>query len=248
MKYKESEIQSQKPNTNVKGVSDNAPNIPKTPKLLKKLQINKKLLNPPEKSKQKALILIIILCVVVGGFFYWWKFYETPVEKWDEAEYSKPEDYVEKQTDKGILIENKKAGISFIVPEGWRVEKERYTDCIALFSHNAIEKSFVMESGCKIRIEARNIKAGLDSIEQTLREGHKSRGYIDEYETAYIDNYSGLKNTSGIKSLDQHYIGIYIPAGIFSRKVYSIGVSSLVQDKEICIQEFDQFLKTVSIK
>ena len=196
-------------------------------------------------------LVVFLICLILAGtaIFYYWEYYETPVEKWDEAEYSKPEHYIEKQTDKGILIENKKAGISFMVPSGWRVEKEKYLDYIALFSQGAEEESFIVKNGCKIKAEVRNIKVSLASIEQALRIGHKSWGDIDQYEIIVVGRHRALKNVTGITSLAQYYVGIHVPVkNMLGNKVYSFGVNANIQDQEECTQAFEQFLKTVVIK
>jgi len=200
--------------------------------------------------KRKIFILgILVLLLIAGGFFWWWKYYETPPEKWDEAKYSKPEDYEIIETPEGTFVENKKAGLSFKVPEGWRVEKEKYSDYVALLSPDAKEISFIIEDGCKIKAEVRYIKTTLQTIEQVLQKRHKNWGYMDTYEIIEVDKHKGLKNITGIETLKQHYIGVHIPVvGFFESKTYSLGVNSNFEDREICAQAFEQFLKTVSIK
>jgi len=200
-------------------------------------------------GKKRFFILFIAISILLtGGFFYYWFFYETPPEKWDEAEYSKPEDYVVKKTLEGTIVENKKAGISFRVPDGWRVEKERYRDYIALFSPDAEEISFIVKSGCKIKIEGRYIKTSFKTVEKVLKKGHENWGYVDEYKIINVDEYKALRNITGIMALDQYYIGVHVPIKtIFKNRIYSFGLNSSFQDKERCAREFDQFLKTVLI-
>ena len=202
-----------------------------------------------KKRKRIFVSAIIILILVAGGFFYWWEFYETPPDKWHEAEYSPPEDYEIIETGDGVFVENKKAGLSFKVPDGWRVERERYGTSLVMYSQEAEEeKSFLMKKGCKIYGEVTYIKISLQVIEQGLRKRHETWGYIDEYEIVEVDHRDALKNTTGIISLSQQGVGIHIPVkGLFESKLYYLSLSSNIQDRKKCIQEFEEFLKTVSI-
>lgn len=204
------------------------------------------------RSRKKVFLglVALLICLILAGtaIFYYWEYYETPVEKWDEAKYSKSEDYIEKQTDKGILIENQKAGISFVVPEGWRVEKEEGEDHVALFSYLA-EGTLMMQRGCKITVEAQYIKTNLRAIEDLLRKAHKEWGYIDEYEIVSMGKRQALKNTTGIASLEQFGTGVHVPVrGLVKNRLYYLGLSANVRDKDDCTQEFEEFLKTVIIK
>ncbi len=198
-------------------------------------------------KKRFFIPLIAISILLAGGFFYYWFFYETPPEKWDEAEYSKPEDYVVKKTLEGTIVENKKAGISFRVPDGWRIERAKGKSYVLLFAPDA-EGTLIMKKGCKIMIEVKYIKTSFKSIECSMKKAHEKWGYVDEYEIIVISDKRALKNITGIATLDQYGIGIHIPArNVFKNKLFYLGLSSNLVDRERCTREFDQFLKTVLI-
>jgi len=203
-------------------------------------------------NKKIFILIIAVLVLIFGGFFYYWQFYETPPEKWDEAEYSKPEDYLVVETPEGIIVENKKAGLSFRVPEGWRVERPEYGNYIAIYSPNAIGRAREgrIENGCEVIIEIMNIKTSIKTLEKRLKELHKKWEYPEEYEIVVMKGHKGLKNVTGIPAFNLYGIGVHLPIKeLFGKsRLYYLSISSDLENKEQCAQEFEQFLKTISIK
>ena len=201
-------------------------------------------------GKRKIFVLgILVLLLIGGGCFWWWKYYETPPEKWDEAKYSKPEDYEIIETPEGTFVENKKAGLSFKVPEGWRVEKKNKKQ-IFLFSSGAIEKNlYIMETGCRIfPVVLYNINTSIETLREELNKS-MWRPHLVTIEVINIDGHKALKYTA--ESSEFYRIGVSVPIQnfIFTKsRVYSFGLDSAPKDKEKCIQEFEQFLNTISIK
>jgi hypothetical protein len=194
-----------------------------------------------EIKKRRLVIWIIILFLVLVSIFYFLWNYKTPEDKWEDMEYARPEDYVIE----GNMVKNPKYGLSFEIPEGWRVEKN-YNDFIAFYSPDA-EGTFIMKKGCQIISEIREIKTDIETIEKRSRKMHEGWDSIDEYGRVKISGYEALRNITG--TAQQHYIIIDIPIqkglkGIF----YTFGVASNVNDKEKCSQVFENFLKSITIE
>jgi len=190
----------------------------------------------------------LILISAIAGFFYYWQIYKTPPEKWAEAKYSPAEDYKITEENGEKFIENKKAGISFKVPNGWRIEKPQGRDYVALLSPEA-KNTLFLENGCKIIIETRYIKTDIETIEKELRRAHKSWGKVDEYEKINFSGKETLKNKVEIESADQFGTGLHIPKiGFLKNKTIYAGLSSHRKDKDVCWKNFQNFLSTVSIE
>lgn len=205
--------------------------------------------------KKKILIpLVFVFAAITGGFFWWWKYYETPPEKWAEAEYSKPEDYVVIETPEGTVVENKKAGLSFKVPEGWKVEKPpgEVRDFIRLYSPGAREKSvLILESECRIVPDVQYITASIKTIENALLRDMWAP-YLVSTKIIEISNREALRYVAESSELSFYRMAILVPIkNVFplkNNKVYSFVLDSALQDKEWCLQEFEKFLETVSIE
>jgi hypothetical protein len=207
---------------------------------LGKVRTNKKILVP----------LAIFFLSVAGGFFYYWLFYETPPEKWEEAGYSQQEDYILKETAEGKIIDNRKAGLKFKVPDGWRLERPSYSDYLVLYSPEAkgSAKEGKIEKGCEIIVEIMDIKTSVEAIEKRLRYLHQEWG-PEEYELLEVSGKKGLKNIAAIPSLNLTGIGVHIPIRkILGSQLYYLSVSANLEEKDFCGQAFDGFLEGVEIK
>ena len=202
-------------------------------------------------AKKIILVVVIVLFLVVGGFF-WWQNRETPVEKWDEAEVSRRADYNIKETPEGQFIENEKAGISFLIPKEWILEDDpSYFSRISFHNPDAKfdeKRSYILEKGCVIDVYINYIKTNLDTLEKFINEDFsKSSSVIkvNKSSKTKISNYTALRYEYDAENLKMAYISIDIPS---KNNLYKILLSNPIQEKERCIQEFDKFLETVSIK
>lgn len=205
-------------------------------------------------NKKFLPIVILVLLLVVGGVFWWRQTQETPPEEWEKAEYSKSEDYVVKETAEGKIVENKKAGLSFRIPEGWRVEKPPpgVRDFIRLYSSKAEEKNIlIIEKGCRIVPDVQYITASIDTIREELAKDIW-KPYLISTEIIKIDTQESLKYIAESPELKFYRVGVGIPVrSIFpfkKNKVYSFVLDSAFQDKEKCLEIFNEFLKTISIE
>ena len=197
-------------------------------------------------NKKIIFSLIIVLLLIGGGFFWWWQGREIK---------GSPEDYVIIETEEGKIVDNKKAGLTVKVPEGWEVEKMEIKEGSVLIHTLDIEgKEWngmmvpPLIKGCGIEIAVvynKYKKMDLEEIEKevkTLQWALQIKS--EEFEKVTINNWQALKNTFESEELGS-VISIYI---LLKNKLYNVGLYFAPNEKERCVQEFDKFLETVSIQ
>ena len=192
-------------------------------------------------KRQKLIILAIIILVLGGGLFYWQ----------NREIKGSPEDYVIKETEEGTIVENKKAGLTVQVPEGWEVKKIELLEGSVVFYTPDIEGVWKngmvnppLTKGCGIETAVVYKKMDFEEIKKEIEEMHIGLGIkSDKFELTTINNRSVLKNT-----FDSIVSGPSINI-CFSDKntLYSFGLFWGSDEKEECIEKFDEFLKTISI-
>ena len=194
-------------------------------------------------NKKVIFIFIIVLLLIVGGFFWWWQGREIK---------GSPEDYVIKETAEGKIVENKKAGLTVKVPEGWTEEKIEVEEGVMVFYSPETEMErreekivLPIKKGCLIRTTVVYREGNFDQIKRETKRDHLLIGGVkyDEFEEITINSYYGVKNTFEFEKLGSG-LSIYIP---IKNKVYGFHLVWAPDEKEKCIQEFDKFLETVSI-
>lgn len=192
-------------------------------------------------KKQKLIILIMILVFIGGGLFYWRQNQEIK---------GSPEDYIIKETEEGKIVENKKAGLTVRVPEGWQVEKIEIEEGSVIFYSPDAEGYRLnrirapLKNGCIAEIAVGYKKMSFVEIKAEIEELHKSLIMkSDEFEIIKMDGGSALKNTFDCIDLGSS-TATYVPRG---NKLYALSISAGPQDVERCSQEFDKFLETILI-
>ena len=194
------------------------------------------------------LIIMVVSLLLIAIATLWWL---------EEREIKgSPDDYVIKETAEGKIVENKKAGLTVKVPEGWEVKKMGIEEglkegAIVFYSPNTErelregKKTLPLESGCLIHIKLIYEKLNFPEIKMEVKYTHSIWGLeTEEFEEITINNYHGLKNIFSTRATGPG-IGIYIPR---SDKIYWINLFWAINEKESCNQEFDKFLETISIK
>ena len=188
-------------------------------------------------------LIILLILVGAGGFFWWWQNREIK---------GSPEDYVIKETAEGKIVENKRAGLVVKVPEGWETEKVKFEEGAINFYSPDIEIELREEKivlpikkGCLIQANVVYKKMDFEQIKEEVKYTHYWLGIkSEEFEEITIKNYPAIKNT-----FDTHKegpgMGIYLPR---NNKGYAFYLRWGSNEKERCIQEFDKFLETISIK
>lgn len=194
-------------------------------------------------SKKIIIPIIIILFLIAGGIF-WWQGKETKESS---------EDYIIKETEEGVIVENKKAGLTVKTPEGWRAEKMDVEEGVMVFfpletEIEMREEKIVLpiKKGCLIRTAILYREGNFEQIKRETRRDHLLIGGVkyDEFEEIMINNFYSIKNTFEFEKFGPG-ASIYIP---IKNKVYGFHLVWGPEDKERCSSEFNKFLETVSIK
>ena len=195
-------------------------------------------------NKKIIFSIIIVLILIAGGFFWWWQGREIK---------GSPEDYVIKETEEGKIVENKKAGLTVKVPERWETERVKDEEGVMVFYSPETEMErreekivLPIEKGCVVRTTVVYREGDFDRIKRETRRDHLLMGGVkyDEFEEITINNFYAIKNTFELEKFGSG-ISVYIP---IKNKVYGFHLVWASGEKEKCVQEFDKFLETVSIK
>lgn len=203
------------------------------------------------------LVLIIVLITIVGGIF-WWKQPGSQLKKWwiEETEMGGSiRDFSIRETSDGRIIENNKEGLRVKVIKGWKTEKTE----TAFFSEWGVnilspdiefDDNHILRSGCIISINILKgnmpldlMTARIQSIEET---GEIPTLEEDLYEIIRVDEMEALKELM----YDDPRVGVVIEVTIPTRDEKNIWLvlGSSFNDKEKCLQKFNEFLATVEIK
>ena len=190
-----------------------------------------------------SIFVILFLILVAGGGFFWWQRREIK---------GSPEDYAIKETAEGKIVENKKAGLTVKVPEGWEAKKMETKEGSVLTHTLDIKGKKWNEmvvppltKGCGIEISVVYKKMNFEEIKEKVKTIHWGLQIkSEEFEKITINNYQALKNAFDSEVLGSVVV-IYIPKG---NKLYDFDLYFAPDDKERCVQGFDKFLETISIK
>ena len=193
-------------------------------------------------NRKVVFIFGVILILCGAGGFFWWQNREIK---------GSPEDYIIKETAEGKIVENKKAGLTVEVPEGWEIKKMETEEGSMVIHTLGVEGKNWNEmvvppltKGCGIDVSVVYKRMDFEEIKDEVRRIHWGLNIkSEEFEEITINNYSALKNTFDSEILGSA-ISIYIPS---KNKLYDIDLYWAPDEKEKCVQEFDKFLETVSI-
>ena len=196
--------------------------------------------------KKKIVIPIIIvfaLLLIAGGVFWWWGNREIK---------GSPEDYVIKETDQGKIIENKKAGFTAKVPEGWEIQKMKISGGSIVITTPTIKGRMQndmtvppLTKGCGIEVSVIYKNFNFKELEEKIKSIHWGLDIKSEkFEKISINDYPALKNTFNSELLGSA-MAIYVPT---KNKLYDFDLYWAPDEKEKCIQQFENFLETVSIE
>jgi hypothetical protein len=196
-------------------------------------------------TKKKIGIILIIIGLVIAisaGVFYWYINREIK---------GSPDDYVIRETNNGIIVENKKAGLTVKAPEGWEVKKLEFLEGSALIytediegrmEHGIVEPP--LTKGCGVETAVVYKKMTFEEIKEEVKAIHWGLHIkSEEFEEITLNQHPALKNIFDSEILGQVMV-IYIP---IKNKLYNFSLNWAPNEKEQCIQEFDRFLETVVI-
>ena len=198
-------------------------------------------------GKKKIIVLIIIILLLLIGGVFWWQDRETPIEKWEAAKVSPKEDYMIKETPEGKIVENKKMGLTYEIPQDWILENENPTRFYSPDTKFKEKSSIFFEKGCKINVYASHIKTNLDTLKKFIEANFSNFSTlikVDESSVLNLSGYPALKHKYHIEKFGMGHISVEFPS---KDKLYKIALSSPIEERERCEEEFNKFLEIISI-
>lgn len=193
-------------------------------------------------TNKKVIIGLVVVLICIAGGFIWWQNREIK---------GSSNDYAIRETEQGKIIENKKAGLIVEVPEGWKTEKmEANEGLMAFYSpdiNGGLQNGRIvppLEEGCMIHVSVTYEEMDFSSLRLQAKYNLALLGVkSEELEEVMVKNYRALRTTADTQKIGSA-MGIDIPYG---DKTYSFLLIFASDDKNNCIQEFNQFLETISI-
>jgi len=193
------------------------------------------------------LIILALLVMLVAGIFLWSDFNKQAEESFPGVRFEPPENYIIKETSEGTIVENKSAGISFKVPEGWTADKEEIgiDEWIVNVSSPDVEADEYgfLTKGCGISAWIEYHKTTADIVRDKIEDPNWFSEEISDYEVLEINGYNALKTTLEHEEWGEA-VAIKIP---IEDKIYIFDTRFLPEEMERCSEEFKEFLKEVSI-
>jgi hypothetical protein len=168
------------------------------------------------------------------------------------------ESFKKTETDGKVFMENKDIGLKFMVPEGWEVISTDIAS-ISMYSPDFVpfqDPSFIPKNGCwiditpKIQIEGSDYDLQYTYYRQIIDDEEVLAAMNRENEKCEIINLDGLKSVKDIYLKNEgenqgSFISLTTP---YNNVVYRFDTYIFGQNKEKCLQDFDNFLTTVFIK
>ncbi len=197
-------------------------------------------------------IIVIFILILIGGGVFWLQ------EKRGEKKNSgSVEDFSIRYTSQGKVLENKREGLRVEVPDGWDAEKAETLSFsewgVNLFSPDIeFDSHYLLKKGCRIKvsIEISNLHFEVANryiqIINKREDGKRPKLEEDEFEIIKIDQHYALQDLI----FDEPQLGIEIDTRIpleNDKNIYFL-FASTPKNRESCLQEFDNFLKTISIE
>jgi hypothetical protein len=203
-------------------------------------------------SKIIILSILTLILIVVGYFLY---------NKWLESKAGivSFENVLEHEIDGKKYIENKEIELMFGVPNGWEIEN--YNEGTAMHSLDFVplnENSFfIPQNGCWIEVISEILKNNDDFDPEygDLKLMINNQDYLNErnnYDKRNLEvvEISGIKGIRSNLLVDDsgnsgNFIYVAMPK---ENLIYILGTYIFGEDKDVCLQEFNNFLTTVTIK
>jgi hypothetical protein len=203
---------------------------------------------------KKILVAFFILAVISAGYLFYIKYQESKLGPVSYESFKKIEENGK------TFLENKEVGLKFQIPDKWKTNYvfgwtslSMQSDDFKVFN----EKNYpIPEKGCWINVIAQKQYLNkedseyLDAIELIGDGEYLNSQNTDssKYEVYSLDSIQSIKSNILInqnKDNQGNYVSIEVP---YNNTYYSFETHLFGQDKEKCQEEFNNFLKTISIK
>ena len=215
--------------------------------------------------KKRNIILAIIGLLLISGGVVLWQAGKNDSQDINISghfkELSLVEDYQIKETPEGILIENQKENLKFQTPQGWdtKISESASGGGEVVLSSPDLEINpnspffLLLDKGAVItsRVEkylTTNPEGftNADSIRQFISSYRKDSTQSEEsgYKVIEVDSWFALEEIVEGNEKTGRIISVKIP---IENKVYFFEITISSEDQEKYTEEFNQFLKTISI-
>lgn len=203
--------------------------------------------------KFAILIIIVILLLILGGVFWWLERGKLMGER-NIIEFEPPQNYIIKETSEGKIVENKKAGLSFKVPDDWKIAINEYKKGEGIVEIFTSEPDFytntgLPKKGCGIAVSteyrSKEETGMVVNLIKLIKENQINPNIeTNNKEVLEVDSQPALKSMIFDKPEMGQGFKIEVPVGKDRTYVFNTFVPS---GEEKCPLEFDKFLATVSI-
>lgn len=207
-------------------------------------------------NKKVKIILSVLLVIAILSFIIF-KVVEFKKEKEENLNFITIKDFVERKIDNKTIIENQEIGLSFVLPQGWEFVNTNWANIsMRTFDYepfmNEKERLPLLNKGCWIDFNfSTNNTKGLDyeTLFNILNLEGFQEAYSEEGNKSEIITVGDLRAVKEIKTIGEEkgeFISIKIPFN--KNRVYSFETYLMGQDKEKCLETFDSFINSISIK
>jgi len=206
-------------------------------------------------NKCKVILIgVAVLAVVAIGYLFYIKYQESKLGPVSYESFKKIEENGK------VFLENKEVGLKFQVPEGWKTDDVFGWTSLSMQSSDYKvfnEKNYpIPEKGCWIDILAKKEFSGKEDVEYLdVLDLLKDKEYMNSqnsekniYELFFLDSLESIKSKTIInqnKENQGEVVSIELP---YDKKYYSFETYLFGSDKEKCLEEFNDFIQTISIK
>lgn len=207
-------------------------------------------------NKKVKIALSVLLAIAIISFIAF-KIIEINKEKEENLNFITIEDFIERKMDGKTIIENKDISLSFVLSQGWEFINTSWANVsMRTFDFEPymgdVNRSPIADKGCWIDFNfSINSMHGFDY--QYVYDLANIDGYAedastekDKYERIEINSLKAVKSILTLDNDKREVVSIQIPFN--KNKVYSFDTYLTGQDKEKCLEEFNSFLNSISIK
>lgn len=189
----------------------------------------------------------VMILLIVGAFLLQDKEREIPYTQWSEEK-----DYeVQERQDGRTEILNQKAGFSFVVPDGWRVENATYDAFVWELSHPraSFGENNRLQDGCMVYVHSGvgglDIDATVNSIarieENPENDPYKKVIEMGGYKASWIETHPPSQEN---RSNTQRFILVDL---LTDTSLVGIELSFVSDSEQECKQAFNTFIEDLRI-
>ncbi len=210
-------------------------------------------------NKKVIFIFVIVVLILLAGAIFWgkWRIYQNEkrileMPAGDFFEFNLgilPKGFTLEETSAYKILKSEDIGISFFVANDWEVVGylDNYID-LKDSNYESDSETFNRIKGCKITVEVKHftLPGTLHTRVKGIRAGAIKTG--ENEDILEINGYDALKITESNEWLLRKGIEKTIEIGIPLSKADMYFSTAVFQEDGVkCEEEFDEFLKTVSI-